>query len=115
MTEFLIVDEPEEEPELPKYSDPGNILVLVSGQKPEEIEVMGYDSGSSVLWLQEGMGVEYWVRGLAVTWAAPGYYMITGVKGEYIRGDGYTIDDDEDWEFDEIRLATFDDLDNYLG
>jgi hypothetical protein len=101
-----------EEPEYPSYSDPGSLLVKLVAILPDpktydryELEVIEYDSGSSLMWLQEGQGIEYWIQE-AIDFEKTGYYVIEGVSGTYFRGDGYTTDDDEEWDYKCVRRAT---------
>lgn len=42
-----------------------------------------------------------------------GFYMIEGATGEYIRGDGWTTDDDAELCFETVRLATPEEYDAY--
>lgn len=101
-----------EEYELPNYNDPGRILVeiiAVSGERRPlyryELEVLDYDADSSVFWVNEGGGFEYWFDE-NIDLELPGFYVIEGVTGTYIRGEwGYT-DDYEEWSFARCRRAT---------
>lgn len=101
-----------EEPKLPSYSDPGSILVKIltildnpGSYYRYELDVLDYDSGSSVFWLNEGMGIDYWLND-AIDFKKPGYYVIEHVTGYYHRGDGYSTDDDEEWDYKQVRRAT---------
>jgi hypothetical protein len=107
-------DEPEEEYELPAYSDRGDILVEVisiNEKVPEfyhdhyETEVHYYDTESSLMWLNEGIGIDYWINTSDVSFPAPGWYVIEDVYGEYYRGTYGVDDDDEEWYHGEIRPA----------
>jgi hypothetical protein len=118
-TEFTIMpvqDWQMNDDDLPSYKDPGDILVHVMEILPGsnwpryELEVLDYDSGSSLMWMQEGIGVEYWLRDGAYEFPSPGYYVIEGVTGTYYRGDGYTTDDDEEWDYKGVREATRDEI-----
>lgn len=101
--------------ELPKYSTPGRILFRAepepTGPYRYDIEVLGYDAETSVFWLNEGQGIEYWIDS-CIDLFVPGAYVIEGVTGYYSRGDGWTNDDDEDWEYDSIRPATIEEISN---
>lgn len=111
---FSEAPEEEGEPDFPSYRDPGRVFFEIQhvyrcNSKPfswrrYEIEVIDHDGDSSVYWLNEGMGVEYWLQGL-IDLDEPGFYVVEGVTGEYIRGDGWTTDDDEEWYFEFIRRA----------
>lgn len=99
------------EDQLPKYSDRGFILVRIHditepGQTRRvwEYDVIDYDG--SVFWINEGTGIDYWLEE-QIEFSRPGTYLIEGITGRYIRGDGYSTDDDEDWEYETItRLGT---------
>lgn len=108
----IALDEPEEKYEYPSYSDPGSLLVKVltilngTGYCGRyELEVIEFDCDSSLMWLNEGIGIDYWLQD-AVDFDKPGYYVIEGVTGTYYRGDGYTTDDDEEWDYEVVRPAT---------
>lgn len=110
MPVFTVVDDgPEPEHELPKYSDRGRILFriwLCANDKPE-FEVLDCDSNSSVMWLSEGIGLEYFLGYEAdLEIELDGTYVMEGVHGVYYRGDRWTTDDDEEWYFDRIRRAS---------
>lgn len=112
--EFEVSDEviPEEEYELPSYSSPGRILVDVFNilgpghYNKIECTIFDYDSDSSVFWINEGMGIDYWLDQYC-EFTEPGVYVIEGITGEYVKGDGWMTDDDEEWEYVSIRRATF--------
>lgn len=114
MTEFTFTEEDEPEPDLPGYKDPGCILFEIYHIYREkdpwlhrryEIEVIYYDSGSSLMWLNEGQGINYWLQG-ALDLDDTGFFVIEGVTGTYYRGDGWMTDDDEEWEFTLCRRAS---------
>lgn len=115
MTEFkFLKDDPE--PELPRYSDPGFVFFRVYKNDDgtiNEIDVLEYDAGASTFWLNEGIGFDYWIEtefdhNLFVD---EGFYVIENIVGHYYRGDGYTTDDNEEWESDPPRLATQEEID----
>lgn len=97
--------------EPPSYSTPGRILVEIravsSWRHPcyrYEVEVLYYDAETSVFWINEGAGFEYWFD-TYVDLELPGTYVFEGVTGEW----GHT-DDDEEWYFDVCRRATDDEV-----
>ena len=111
--ELLLVSELPEGGEPPSYDDPGRILVHYMGPTGSkwfqyEIEVLDHDSNSSVFFIQEGVGFDYWLDSHA-EFTEPGYYVFEGITGQYIRGD-YGEDDDETWEFTSMRPATADEI-----
>lgn len=99
-----------EDYQLPSIKSPGFILVHVLG--PGETGVYRFetkvlDHSESTFWINEGVGFDYWFdEYIDNEFDTPGYYVIEGVRGHWIRGDGYSTDDDEDWEFASVRPAT---------
>lgn len=94
----------------PPYNKSGRILVNVLiayewNVCESEYDVLDYDIDSSVFWICEGVGFDWWFD-QTCDFPAPGYYVIENITGEYIRGDGWTTDDDEEWEYGNIRPAT---------
>ena len=105
----------EEEIEYPSYSDPGRILVHVLSENKDQhfldrfkVDVVAYECGTSVFYVNEGMGIDYWINWYIDEFpgSIPGYYVIEGIRGAYHRGDGWSTDDDEEWEYESIRPAT---------
>lgn len=109
MHEIIIEDDLPEGGEPPSYDDPGRILVHFWGTTKDpfrkyECEVLDYDSNSSVFYISEGTGIDYWLDNHA-EFTEPGHYVIEGITGQYIRGD-WGEDDNETWEFTAMRPAT---------
>lgn len=119
-----IEDETEQEFDYPSYKDEGRILFEVYHvyrcednpirNKFYEIEVFDYDLDSSVFWLQEGMGVDYFLEELYLEIEETGFYVLEDITGSYIRGDGWTIDDDEEWECGILRRATDEEIETKM-
>lgn len=111
MSEIVIEDDLPEGCEPPTYDTPGRILVHFWGVVDDrfrkyECEVLDYDADSSVCWINEGVGFDYWLDNHA-EFTEPGHYVIEGITGQYIRGDwAWGEDDDETWEFASMRPAT---------
>lgn len=108
---------PREDVELPSYRAPGWLLVVVeptTGTYAWDYDVLGYDGGSSVFWISEGTGFDYWLDQY-VEFPGPGTYLLTGIVGEYVRGDGWETDDYEDWTVGDCRFATADEIAEYGG
>jgi hypothetical protein len=102
--------EPEEEP-LPKYGDIGRVLVEILGPGDTgvyrwEADVVDYDG--SAFWINEGVGFDWWLDD--IDFPGPGWWVVEGIYGEYHRGDGWEIEDDEDWFHGEIRPATAEEI-----
>ena len=79
----------------------------VTGVYRHESEVLDYDSDSSIFWIQEGVGFDYWFDSYCdfPEYLDEGFFVIEGITGEYIRGEG-GWDDDEEWSHTGIRQAT---------
>ncbi len=97
----------------PKYSDEGWLLVEVvsTGQTgPHEykwsIEESAYDG--CVFWIQEGIGFDYFINDVIDNSEIThdGFWIIENIIGYFKRGDGYSTDDDEEWNIGKIRPAT---------
>lgn len=95
--------------QLPKYSDPGRILVEIYAVPGDyyryDIEVLDYDFDSSVFWIVEGTGFDWWFDE-NIDLDLPGFYVIEGITGRYFKGTWGFDDDDEEWEFKLCRRAT---------
>lgn len=121
MAELTFITSVPNEPdnyELPHIGKPGRILFEIIHVHPERwprgrhyetyryvLEVLDYDGESGVYWLNEGVGFDFWFDG-HVDLEEPGFYVLEGVAGSWIRGDGWMTDDDEEWEFALCRRAT---------
>ncbi len=111
MHEVVIEEDTPEGGEPPSYDTPGRILVHFLGTTGDqfskyECEVLDYDVESSVFYINEGVGFDYWLDNHA-EFTEPGYYVIEGITGQYIKGDwSWREDDDETWEVSAMRRAT---------
>ena len=117
-TTFTIIEDDEDDYQPPSYKDVGTILFRIHGLKDDyrgkeeyEIEVFGYDG--CAFWMQEGAGIDYWLTdmGLLCEDLQPGFYVMEGIIGSYFRGDGWTTDDDEEFEYEFLRYATQEEID----
>jgi hypothetical protein len=120
MTEFDITEVPRDDDSedfrLPGYSQKGRYLIEVVDINPERsatsyrfvIEESSYDPDSAAFWINEGVGIEFWADGhLDETHIpSPGWYVIYGIHGAYIKGEWGHTDDEEEWDFDGVRPAT---------
>lgn len=106
MTEFTFV--PESEHDTPSLKDVGRILVEVTARDDTRYYRFNYavhEYEGSAFWIQEGQGFDYFLdEETEIT--GPGWYVLEGIIGTYTRGDGWEIDDDEDWEVGLVRAAT---------
>lgn len=111
MPEWIEIDDAEgcpEEYKPPRYSKRGWIEfeLLHVNQNPRygyryDIEIIDADLDSSVFWIQEGIGFDYFIDSY-IDLQLPGKYRIEGIYGEYYRGDWGYDDDDEDWFFRKV-------------
>lgn len=108
----------EDEPELPKYSDPGRVLFRWY-RDPEFAhqadgfccEVYDYDADSCLFWMYEGVGVNYILEN-CLDLEQEGWYVAEGITGALIRYTSDLDDVDEEWYFDGcIRYATDEEID----
>lgn len=102
-------DEREHKP--PSYGVPGRLLVEIEqvNRNPRSIYAYSavlydYDADTSVFWLCEGVGIEFFLDE-QVDLEDEGWYVFEGVVGHYHRGDGWSTDDDEEWEYATCRRA----------
>lgn len=119
MSDITSTDDENYEP--PSIKKPGTILFEILSVDPNpgfhgdryEIDVHDYDSDNSVFWITEGVGIEYWIE-QHVDLELPGFYVLEGIAGSWIKGDGYTTDDDEAWTFDLCRRASASEMESNL-
>lgn len=117
LTAELIFTEPEEEEnKLPSYRDRDWLLVHIlhdgTGGYPLTVEEHAYGYGCA-FWIQEGTGFDFWIDQFFTTLTlAEGWWVIEGITGDYIRGDGWMTDNDEDWSFEFVRPATQGEIDH---
>lgn len=103
---------PEDDYKPPSYSRSGRILVEIYSVSCEprpnyryELDVLDYDFDTSVFWINEGVGFDWWFDA-NVDLDQPGFYVVEGITGCYYRGTWGYDDDDEEWEFTFCRRAT---------
>lgn len=104
-----LTEQEEEDYKPPKYSDKGNLLVYLEPTPLRhyryDVTPVDYNGHSSIGYIVEGMGFEYWFDSY-IDLDLEGWYVIEGIHGIYHRGEwGYT-DDDEEWHFDLCRRAS---------
>lgn len=101
----------EDEPEIEWDMGPGHLEIYVSlntgtgRDRTFEFEVIDYSG--CVDWMQEGVGFDYWLTdmsGVVGELKAGCTYVFHDITVSFIRGDGWTIDDDEEWEFSELKM-----------
>ena len=99
---------PDEDCEMPDYSDPGRILFRWY-RDPEFsctgwfVEVYDYDSDSCLLWLEEGLGIADQLHD-CLELEQEGWYVAEGVTGSAWKDRDGEVD--EEWDFGTIRYAT---------
>jgi hypothetical protein len=101
-----------EEYKPPAYGTPGWVLVQVVEVNPPgsvyryTIEESAVDTEHSPYWIQEGVGIDFWLDHCGPDDLTVGWWVFECVVGTYFKGEwGYT-DDDEDWEYKSYRPAT---------
>jgi hypothetical protein len=110
----LIFTESKEDYQLPSMTDKGDIIVHITGKVEDGynegdwiIENYTYDHSTSPFWINEGMGVDYFISNyVGDNIPSIGYWTIENITGYYIRGDGWEIEDTEEYEWEKIRPAT---------
>ncbi len=87
----------------------GSVIVQIvgPGRGGYHYEIEEYGLGGQANWISEGVGIEFWMDWLFDgEELEPGWYAIEDVCVSFSRGDGWTTDDNEDWETGLIRPAT---------
>lgn len=110
---FTVIDSEPDDYEPPRYGTRGRILFRMKRyvQSEPEVEVLDYDGNSSIFWLEEGMGIEYYLKNEMNALDLPdGNYLVAGY-GVYIRGMDWRqspepYDDDEEWYFNMVPIPT---------
>ncbi len=105
--------QPTDDQRLPQYSDPGSILVWVSVHPDEPAEqdrlvldVLDYDADSSVFWINEGVGIDCWLRE-HVTFPHTGMFLVIAIRGSCRTYDTLEgMQTDEHWEKPRVELMT---------
>jgi len=114
-TEITVDDSgKEDEYDLPSYGEYGKIIVEVLGKIDTtfnhckwEWEIDRYTYEGSAFWINEGMGMDYFINSYILEDIPhEGIWVIDNIKGYYHKGDWGFTDDDEEWEWGEVRLAT---------
>lgn len=122
MYEYFISEEPSEpEFELPAYSTPGDLLVEITNVDYNDhgcikymVEEIQYDSDTCVFWINEGVGVDYWLEDHVGDYIKePGWYVIEGIVGHYIKGTYGFEEDSEEWEFKSVRDASVEEVEPF--
>lgn len=107
--------------ELPSYNDVGYICVEIIGKQVswngnEEWEIGDYTHSGSAFWIQEGVGIDYFINDIAdlPEIDSPGIWLIEGITGSYIKGEWGFTDDDEEWDWTGVRKLTDEEAKEYL-
>lgn len=111
---IFYVDEPIVESDLPSYQTKGNLVFKYQIDGDDLfLEEYYYDPETSIFWITEGLGLDYFVKNFVEHPFEDGkWYTIEGIHGMYIRGDWGFTDDDEEWYYDSVREATKEEIDN---
>jgi hypothetical protein len=102
--------------EPPSIGTPGRLIVEIAGVYPcetlqphywvrYEIDRTSHGGDDCTFWINEGIGINDWVENY-LDLEQPGIYVVENVRGWYVKGDGYTSEDNEEWEFGLVRYAT---------
>lgn len=114
---------PPDDWEPPSPKEPGD-LIFWAGAVTEDrwgrldIEIMERDYDGAFFWINEGVGLDYFLSEADhgdVVIEEDGVYVCEGLTVHYTRGDGWTTDDDEDWEDYSFRTATIEEIAQLFG
>lgn len=78
-----------------------------------EIEEIQHEGGSAAIEAEQGMLDHAVYALLDHEEHTAGWWVIEGFYGRFIKGDGWTTDDDVDFECDEIRPARWSDMEKF--
>jgi hypothetical protein len=116
-TEISVDDSGEEDFDLPSYGEYGKIIVEVLGKIDSPFhpywqwEIDRYTYEGSAFWINEGMGMDYFINDyIREDIPGAGIWTIDDIKGTYFKGEWGFTDDDEEWEWSDIRPATQDEI-----
>lgn len=109
----FVIEEDDYDLSFPAYSEKGFMVVeIVEGLNDspwnkwdyKEVRIKGGGE-----WIQEGIGVDYFINQyLDEDIKEPGWYLIKGLYGKYVEGDGWDTDDEEyeEWYWDKVVKIT---------
>lgn len=106
-----LVDEfiPTEEEERDFWNGEGHIEFFVIQNTEEDFEIEVLDYSGCAGGLDEGMGIDYWIKEVEGLHRDPTVrlregrtYCINGLTVTWTRGDGWEIDDDAEYEFESL-------------
>ncbi len=91
------------------YNTTGKILFRYEeATKEYDSNITVLEHTGCVIYIQQGIGIDYFLENYVdmdeIT--TSGLYVVDGIIGTYYKGDGWSTDDDEKWEYSEIRPAT---------
>jgi hypothetical protein len=121
MNDFEIepIEEDDSEKEVFDFKSPENVLIFVldNGEFGFEIET------ATVIWCANdqvtgaasydhdyGGFLDYTIASMIDMPEKEGWYVVENVTGHYIRGDGWTTDDDMEFYYDTVRPATAEEI-----
>lgn len=121
-TTSVLPDDVDWEPDSP--STPGD-LIFATGAitydrrgRVDRVELLEWEYDGAFFWIQEGVGLDYFVETAdhgPVVLEENAVYVCEGLTVRYIRGDGWTTDDDEEWEDYTTRPATNEEIAGLFG
>lgn len=110
--------------EPPSPSTPGD-LTFATGSitydqwgRVDRVELLDYQYDGAFFWIQEGVGLNYFVDTAdhdPVVLEENAVYVCEGLTVHYIRGDGWTTDDSEEWYDYITRPATIEEIAELFG
>ena len=113
--------------EPPSPSTPGDLIfhtgAITRDRHGRHIELIDYEHDGAFYWIEEGVGIEYFVEEAdhgPVILEEDAVYVCEGLTVRFIRGRGWISgdvceEDDEDWEDYVTRPATIDEIANFFG
>lgn len=101
---ITVAEDTEEDNTPPLPSEPGRVLfVRYLDEQVDDFEILDYDCDTACFWAQEGIGIGYLISDMVGLPDKPGHYIVHGITVSFTRGDGWSTDDDEDWEWTSIE------------
>lgn len=120
----LIADDAEEDYEPPSPKEPGDLIFAVGAITYDKyggidsVELLEYTYDGAFFWISDGVGIDWFVATAGhdpVVLEENAVYVCEGLTVHYTRGDGWTTDDDEDWEDYVTRPATIEEIAGLYG
>lgn len=106
LSNFIPIEDDDEEYELPPYGKADWLIVEVihtdSVHFPLSVEEHFYGGEGSCFWINDEIGFDYWIgMHFSKSEMSEGWWLIENITATYHHGDGWTTDDDVDYDFDD--------------